>query len=184
MIIIFFKSKFGSRHQIWLNLIPIDNKDSIDSNNDLAPHMWPTIMENNVNHPSTHICITWPQWVTKSLFLIKCCENCVLYLFSWIVSNVVQWNLYETRKVLLKHKNFIICLAWSFQNHVYSPCHERPPVLRDHKIWRSLYTGFTVFAKNYINAMLWVCEMASHLYNLQWNLQLIEAEWCIYASVK
>ena len=40
--------------------------------------------------------------------------------------------------------NFIICLARSLQNHVYSPCHERPPVLGDHKIWWSLYTGFTV----------------------------------------
>ena len=53
-----------------------------------------------------------------------------------------QWNLYnETSEVLLKHINFIICLAQSLQNHVYSPSHERPPVLRVH-------TGFTVFQTN------------------------------------
>ena len=57
----------------------------------------------------------------------------------------IQWNLYnKTGKVLLKHINFIICLRQSLQYHVYSPCHEWPPVLRDHKIWWSLYTGFTV----------------------------------------
>ena len=36
-------------------------------------------------------------------------------------------------KSYLKHINFTICLARSLQNQVYSPCRERPPVLRDHK---------------------------------------------------
>ena len=43
----------------------------------------------------------------------------------------------------------IICLAGSLQNHVYTPCRERPPVLRDHKIWWSLYTDFTVTTITY-----------------------------------
>ena len=58
----------------------------------------------------------------------------------------VQWNWYKGIKSYEKHIYFIICLARSLQNHVYSPCHERPPVLRDHKIKWSLYTGFTVSA--------------------------------------
>ena len=47
-------------------------------------------------------------------------------------------------KSFQKHINFIVSLARSLQNHVYSPCRERPPVLRDQNICWSLYTGFTV----------------------------------------
>ena len=61
----------------------------------------------------------------------------------------VQWNLYnETDKVLLKHINFIICLAQSLHNYICFPCRERPPVVRDHKIWWSLYTGLYRFHCN------------------------------------
>ena len=37
-------------------------------------------------------------------------------------------------KSYLKCINFILCLARSLQNHVYSTSSERPPVLRDHKV--------------------------------------------------
>ena len=45
-----------------------------------------------------------------------------------------------------KHIHFIICLTLSLQNHVYPPCRERAPVLREHKIEWSLYTGFTIYS--------------------------------------
>ena len=39
----------------------------------------------------------------------------------------IQWDLYnETGEVLLKHTNFIICLAWYLRNHVYFRCREKP----------------------------------------------------------
>ena len=62
----------------------------------------------------------------------------------------VKWNLYnEADKVLLlKHINFIICLAQSLHNYICFPCRERPPVLRDHKIWWSHYTGLYRFHCN------------------------------------
>ena len=56
-----------------------------------------------------------------------------------------------------KHINFIICLARSSQNHVYSPCRERPPVLRDHKIKWSLYTGFTAPWKDSLYTEMRTC---------------------------
>ena len=37
-------------------------------------------------------------------------------------------------KCYLKHINFVIHQAQALQNHVYSPCQERPDVLRDHKL--------------------------------------------------
>ena len=53
---------------------------------------------------------------------------------TWM-RNKLQWNLYnETEEILLKHPNFVIYLTRSLQNHVYPPCRERPPVLRDHKM--------------------------------------------------
>ena len=46
----------------------------------------------------------------------------------------IQWNLYkETEKVLLKHTNFIIYLALSLQNHVYSPL----PAMKEHLPWET-----------------------------------------------
>ena len=51
----------------------------------------------------------------------------------------------KLRKSYEKHTNFIIYLVQFLKNHVYSPCGERPPVLRHHKIYWSLYTSFTVF---------------------------------------
>ena len=58
---------------------------------------------------------------------------------------LIQWNLYnETAEVLLKTHKFHYLPVTILQNHVYSPCLERPPVLIDHNIWWSLYTGFFV----------------------------------------
>ena len=45
----------------------------------------------------------------------------------------LQLNPYNmTGEVILKDMHFSIYLAQSLQNHAYSPCRERPPVLRDH----------------------------------------------------
>ena len=53
----------------------------------------------------------------------------------WLGRTLGSGNLYnDTGKALLKHKNFVIYLALPLQNHFYSPCPERPPVLRDLKI--------------------------------------------------
>ena len=50
-----------------------------------------------------------------------------------------------TMEVLLKCMQLhTIYLVQFIQNQVYFPCHERPPVLRDHIIQWSLYTGLTI----------------------------------------
>ena len=56
----------------------------------------------------------------------------------------VQWNLSnEMGMSYQKYLNSIISLIQSLWNHVYSTCGESP-VLRDHKIHWSLYTGLTI----------------------------------------
>ena len=58
------------------------------------------------------------------------------------IFSIRQRNLAnETREILLKYTHFTIYLSWSLTNHVYYPCHERPPVSRDHIIQWSLYPG-------------------------------------------
>ena len=45
----------------------------------------------------------------------------------------IQWNLYQ----VIMH--FVIYLTRTWQNHVYSPCRENPPVFKNHRIYRSFY---------------------------------------------
>ena len=110
------------------------------------------------------------NWHAQDLWkLARCCEKLHLLcppdtlnlpgtaLLIEFQSSAELWN--PLRKTVLHkysmirnkgHVNiwnylkFFICLAQSLQNHVYSLCRERPPVLRDHKIQRSRYTGFTI----------------------------------------
>ena len=60
--------------------------------------------------------------------------------------NVSIWWRHHAVESPYKHTNFIICLALSLQNLVFYPCHERPPVLRDHKILCSLIQVLLVHA--------------------------------------
>ena len=55
---------------------------------------------------------------------------CLKQIYCAVVSVYSGTCIMRPGKSNEKHINFIICLARSLQNHVYSPCRERPPVLR------------------------------------------------------
>ena len=73
-------------------------------------------------------------WFIISEILWNSCER--LRAVSQEVLKLLHWNLHtETKDVLLKTQTFHHLPGTVFKkNHVYSPCCERPPVLRDHKI--------------------------------------------------
>ena len=73
-----------------------------------------------------------------------CMRNPQIY-----VSDKRPMESWRQGKFYEKHNNFAISLAMTLNDHVYSPCKERPPVLRYHIIQWSFYTGFTQISVEY-----------------------------------
>ena len=93
----------------------------------------PKLENNSAEHPTTR-----PAWVGKL------CGPPTKVLDTWDTEDTPSWE-HCVAEISLEFTSQSLTGA----DGLSQSCRERSPVLRDHKIWWSLYTGFTVTTINY-----------------------------------